>query len=136
MVLQRSFLRHFPYKFLPLYDFNTTDVLYICLCTVYTLLCIQRTRFFQPCKAAVLSPTGNACVALCCVLCLATLLCPLLCNTLDCSPPGYSVHGIFQRRILEWVAIFSSRPGIELSSLSSPVLVGESLSLGHLGSPL
>ena len=32
-----------------------------------------------------------------------------LCNPLDCSPPGSSVHGIFQARILEWVAIFLSR---------------------------
>ena len=28
---------------------------------------------------------------------------------IDCSPPGFSVHGIFQARILEWVAISSSR---------------------------
>ena len=28
---------------------------------------------------------------------------------MDCSPPGSSVHGISQARILEWVAIFSSR---------------------------
>ena len=28
---------------------------------------------------------------------------------MDCSPPGPSVHGIFQARILKWVAIFSSR---------------------------
>ena len=29
----------------------------------------------------------------------------------DCSPPGLSVHGIFQARVLEWVAIaFSDRP--------------------------
>ena len=32
-----------------------------------------------------------------------------LCDTLDCNPPGSSVHGIFQARILEWVAISSSR---------------------------
>ena len=32
-----------------------------------------------------------------------------LCDPLDCSPPGSSVHGIFQTRILEWVAISSSR---------------------------
>ena len=32
-----------------------------------------------------------------------------LCNTVDCSLPGFSIHGIFQARILEWVAIsFSS----------------------------
>ena len=28
---------------------------------------------------------------------------------MDCSPPGFSVHGIFQARMLEWVALFSSR---------------------------
>ena len=30
---------------------------------------------------------------------------PTLCNPVDCSPPGFSVHGILQGRILEWVAI-------------------------------
>ena len=34
--------------------------------------------------------------------------CLALCNPLDCSLPGSSVHGIFQARILEWVAISSS----------------------------
>ena len=36
-------------------------------------------------------------------------LCPILSNSMDCSPPGSSVHGILQARILEWVAISSSR---------------------------
>ena len=31
--------------------------------------------------------------------------CPTLCDPVDCSPPGSSVHGILQARILEWVAI-------------------------------
>ena len=31
--------------------------------------------------------------------------CPTLCNPMDCSPPGFSVHGIFQARVLEWGAI-------------------------------
>ena len=35
--------------------------------------------------------------------------CPTLCNPMDCSPPGSSVHGILHARILEWVAIPSSR---------------------------
>ena len=35
--------------------------------------------------------------------------CPTLCDPMDCSPPGSSVHEILQLRILEWVAIFSSR---------------------------
>ena len=30
---------------------------------------------------------------------------PTLSNPMDCSPPGFSVHGIFQARVLEWGAI-------------------------------
>ena len=40
---------------------------------------------------------------------LVTQSCPTLCNPMDCSPPGSSVHGIFQARLLEWVAISFSR---------------------------
>ena len=35
--------------------------------------------------------------------------CPTLCDPMDCSLPGSSVHGILQARILEWVAMLSSR---------------------------
>ena len=35
--------------------------------------------------------------------------CLTLCNITDCSPSGFSVHGILQARILEWIAIFFSR---------------------------
>ena len=35
--------------------------------------------------------------------------CLTLCDPVDCSPPGSSVHGILQARILEWIAIFFSR---------------------------
>ena len=38
-----------------------------------------------------------------------TQLCPTLCDPMDCSLPGSSVHGIFQARILEWVAIAFSK---------------------------
>ena len=34
--------------------------------------------------------------------------CPTLCDPIDSSPPGYPIPGIFQARILEWVAISSS----------------------------
>ena len=40
---------------------------------------------------------------------LVTQSCPTLCKPIDCSPPGSSVHGSFQARILKWVAISSSR---------------------------
>ena len=38
-----------------------------------------------------------------------TQSCPILCNAMDCSLPGSSVHGVFQERIVEWVAMLSSR---------------------------
>ena len=44
--------------------------------------------------------------------------CPTLCDPVDCSPPGPSVHGISQARILEWGAIPSSRGS------TSPALAG------------
>ena len=34
-----------------------------------------------------------------------TQLCPIVSDPMDCSPPGSSVHGIYQARVLEWVAI-------------------------------
>ena len=34
-----------------------------------------------------------------------SLSCVWLCNLMDCRPPGSSVHGVFQARILEWVVI-------------------------------
>ena len=35
--------------------------------------------------------------------------CPTLCDPTGCSPPGSSVYGILQARILEWIAILFSR---------------------------
>ena len=40
---------------------------------------------------------------------LVSQSCPTLCDPMDCSPPGSSVLGILQARILEWVAIPFSR---------------------------
>ena len=49
--------------------------------------------------------------------------CLTLYNPMDCSPPDSSVHGILQARILEWVAISSSR-GIFLTQASNLYLLG------------
>ena len=38
-----------------------------------------------------------------------TQACPALCNPMNCSLPGSSIHGVFQARVLEWVAIAFSR---------------------------
>ena len=62
---------------------------------------------------------------LCRVPSLFAQSCPILCNPMDCSPPGSSVHGILQARILEWVAMSSMpNPGIGPMSLVSPILTG------------
>ena len=37
------------------------------------------------------------------------VLCPGLCDPMDCSPPGSSVQGISQARVLEWIDISFSR---------------------------
>ena len=42
--------------------------------------------------------------------------CPTLSDPMDCSPPDSSVHGIFQARVLEWVAIVFS----EMKSYLAP----------------
>ena len=43
--------------------------------------------------------------------------CPTLCDPMDCSLPGSSIHGIFQARVLEWVAIaFSTNWGGKVSN--------------------
>ena len=58
---------------------------------------------------------------------------------MDYSHPGSSVHGISQARILEWVAISSSRdlpdPGIEPTSLASPALAGGFFTAAPSGKP-
>ena len=56
------------------------------------------------------SPNFGDChsgTSVCCSPACAKLLqsCPALCNPIGCSPQVSSVHGIFQARILEWVAI-------------------------------
>ena len=44
-----------------------------------------------------------------CMRVSVTQSCLTLCDPMDCSPPGFSVHGILQSRILEWVTIPFSR---------------------------
>ena len=71
---------------------------------------------------------------MCVCKCSVAQSCLTLCDLTDCSPPGSSVHGILQARILGWVAFSSpgdfSNPGIELVS---PRLAGKILlSLSHL----
>ena len=60
-----------------------------------------------------------------CCTCAHAQLCPTLCDPMDCSPPGSSVHGIFQVIIPEWVAIsFSRGSSRSRDQPSSPVSPG------------
>ena len=66
--------------------------------------------------------------------CSVAQLYPTLCDPMDCSPPGSSVHGILQARILEWVPFPPPgdlpHPGSEPVSLVSPTLAGEFFTTG------
>ena len=72
-------------------------------------------------------------------VCQVTQSCATLCDPMDCSSPGSSVHGILQARVLQWVAMPSSRnlpnPGTEPVSPAAPALQVNSLPLSHQGSP-
>ena len=70
-------------------------------------------------------------------MCLVTQLCLTLCSPMDCSLPGSSVHGILQARILEWVAISSSKGSSQPRDQAqvSHVAGGFFYHLSHQGSP-
>ena len=74
------------------------------------------------------------------ITCSVAQSCPTLCDPVDCSPPGSSVHGILQARVLGWVVISSSRGSspprdwTHVSWVSLHWQVG-SLPPSHLGRP-
>ena len=89
-------------------------------------------------------PVFSLCVCVCVCVCMCVRVCAQsclnLCNPMNCSLPGSSVHGIFQARILEWVAISyssrSSQPRDRTRALSLLHWREDSLSLHRLGSPM
>ena len=64
-----------------------------------------------------------------CFVCLHS--CIRLCNPINCSPPGSPVHGIFQARILEWVAISFCRETTLPNNKSTKIYKAKA-SLGNL----
>ena len=80
------------------------------------------------------------CVYVCVCVCVCTQLHPTLCYPMDSSQPVFSVHEIFQERILEWVAMSSSRISSKIQG-SHPCLLHllhwqvDSLPVHHLVSP-
>ena len=70
-------------------------------------------------------------------MCSVSQFCPTLCDPID--PPGFSVHGISQASILDWVAIFSSRrssrPGDQTHISRVSCIAGEFFTTEPLGKP-
>ena len=70
-----------------------------------------------------------------CPCVLVAQSCLTLCDPIDCSPPGSSVHGILQARLLEWVPMPSSRessPPRDQTQVS--LIAGRFFCLSHQGS--
>ena len=82
---------------------------WICVC-VYVCVCVSVQQ--SDLVICILYIHDWICVYVCV---LVAQSCLTLCDPMDCSPPGYSVLGILQARILEWVAIPFSRGSSRLS---------------------
>ena len=79
----------------------------------------------------VCSTSSLVCTCVCvCVCVLVAQSCLTLCNHRDCGPPGFSVHGILQARILECIAIPFSRG----TSLTYPSIKSRYVKLNQRGS--
>ena len=76
----------------------------LCVC-MYVCACV--------CVCVCLCVCVCACVRVCVRVCVCVYLVAqsrlTLCDSMDCNPPGFSFYEIFPARILEWVAITSSR---------------------------
>ena len=63
--------------------------------------------------------------------------CPTLCDPMNCSLSGFSIHGIFQARILKWVAVSFSRGSSQPRDWTLvSCIVGKLYYLSHQGNPL
>ena len=75
--------------------------------------CYFINYIYQMCVYMHRSLSLSLCVCVCVCVCVCSTLscfsCVRLCDSMDCSLPGSSVHGIFQARIREWVAMPSFR---------------------------
>ena len=94
---RHSFVLAFP-AFLPLY----------LLANFFSMLVVGKPFFCGPdsCRRSCISEGGCLCTD---AAAKSLPSCLTLCDPMYCSPPGSSVHGILEARILEWVAMLCSR---------------------------
>ena len=89
-----------------------------------------RTPTLKMNASLTLCPGFLICLTLVPILCLylVAMSCLTLCNPMDCNPPGSSVRGILQARILEWVVVpFSRGSSQPRDQIGSPALQADSL---------
>ena len=94
------------------YLFNPLKLCEVCLMTCLWSIYANTLRAIERLKSiCIIQFWGvHLCVSVYACMCAKSLQsCPALCEPMDCSPPGSSVHGILQARMLEWVATRSSR---------------------------
>ena len=85
--------------------------------------------------SSMLCTLKTLCVCVCVCVCVFSPVVPNCLWPQNCNPPGYSVHGVFQARILEWVATsFSGDLSYPVIEPGSPALQADSLPLCHLRS--
>ena len=105
----------------------------------FMLGCSQQILYFK--LRHYICPQSRTLFYLCCLFhtCMCAkslLLCPTLCSPMDCSLPGFSVHGILQARILEWVSMpsyrLSSQPCISYVSCIGRQVLYQQNNLGSL----
>ena len=64
---------------------------------------------YQEKKARIRQRYSSGVMCVCVCVCVSLSVVSTLCDRIDCSPPDSSIHGVLHTRILEWVAIPSSR---------------------------
>ena len=74
--------------------------------------------YFHPHPLKCLTKIDTLCVCVYVCVCVCAQSCPTLCNPMDYSPSGFSVHGIFQARILEWVVPSSRGSSLDQTQVS------------------
>ena len=90
--------------------YSLTSEIYIGIQLYAWHFCYYINYIYQMCVHMHTSISVCVCVCVCARACtLSCFSCVRLCDSMDCSLPGSSVHGIFQARIREWVAMPSFR---------------------------